>query len=273
PITWFLVKYHVVSFNTGEMIYCCNDIIAKVFLTLVLVNATVEQAQAETVAAISGIAQTMEKELGNADALLERMMPKEVLDQLKNGNVPSAEEYECVTVFFSDITNFTVLSSQTSTQDMLKTLDQLWIKYDAIARKWNMHKVETIGDAFLGVSGCPKRTPDHAINAVEFAIDIMAMIKEFKTAMGSSIAIRIGLNSGPITAGILGELNPHWCIVGDTVNTASRMESTSKPLRIHISESTYNLVKGCGKFLLTGPDVLDVKGKGTMNTFWVEGRV
>ncbi|KAJ3260075.1 hypothetical protein HK103_001151, partial [Boothiomyces macroporosus] len=188
------------------------DIVAKVFLTLVLVNATVEQAQNERVDELSGIATNMEKELGNADALLERMMPKEVLDQLKGGNVPSAEEYECVTVFFSDITNFTVLSSQTSTQDMLKTLDQLWIKYDAIARKWNMHKVETIGDAFLGVSGCPKRHPDHAINAVEFAIDIMAMIKEFKTAMGSSIAIRIGLNSGPITAGVLGELNPHWCI-------------------------------------------------------------
>jgi class 3 adenylate cyclase len=155
---------------------------------------------------------------------------------------------------------------------MLQTLNLLWVEYDAIAKKWGMYKVETIGDAYLGVIGCPERRPDHAERAVEFAIDIMAMIRTFKTAMGSSIAIRIGLNSGPITAGVLGELNPHWCIVGDTVNTASRMESTSKPMHIHISESTKDLIEKCGKFNIEGPDVLNVKGKGTMATYWIHGR-
>ena len=89
---------------------------------------------------------------------------------------------------------------------MLQTLNKLWVEYDAIAKTWGMYKVETIGDAYLGVIGCPEKRPDHAERAVEFAIDIMAMIKNFKTAMGSSIAIRIGLNSGPITAGVLGEV-------------------------------------------------------------------
>lgn len=255
------------------MLFGFADITAKVLLTLVLVNATVESSQNERVSMLSGIATEMEAELGNTDALLSRMMPAEVIEQLKSGKAPSAEEYDCVTVFFSDITNFTVISSQTSTAEMLATLNKLWLEYDAIAKKWGVYKVETIGDAYLGVVGCPARAPDHAVRAVDFSIDIMAMIATFKTAMNSSIAIRIGLNSGPITAGVLGDLNPHWCIVGDTVNTASRMESTSKPMKIHISESTYDLAKKANKFNMTGPDVLQVKGKGTMATYWVEGRL
>lgn len=122
-----------------------------------------------------------------------------------------------------------------------------------------MYKVETIGDAYLGVIGCPERRSDHAERAVEFALDVMDMIKDFKNETGIPIQSRIGMNSGKITAGVLGEQNPHWCIVGDAVNTASRMESTSKPTHIHISESTYFLVRGCGKFKIEGPDDVNVK--------------
>lgn len=256
---WFMVRYQVIPFATGEMLFGFADIIAKVLLTLVLVNATVESSQNEKVNALSTIAQEMENELNSSDALLQRMMPQEVIDQIKAGKATEAEEYQCVTVFFSDITNFTVLSSQTSTKEMLNTLNLLWMEYDKIAKKWGMYKVETIGDAYLGVIGCPERIPDHAEKAVQFSIDIIEMIKGFKTAMGSSIAIRVGLNSGPITAGVLGEMNPHWCIVGDTVNTASRMESTSKPMHIHISESTKDLVEKCGKFVISEPEILNVK--------------
>ncbi len=259
PIVWILERYNFISYGTGEMLYGFSDICAKVILTFILVNASVEQAQLERVNALAGIAQAMEVELGNTDKLLERMMPPEIIEQLKLGTVPGAEEYESVTVFFSDITNFTVLSSKTSTKDMLDTLNRLWQEYDAIAKKHGVYKVETIGDAYLGVVGCPGRTVDHAAKAVEFAIDIMNMVKHFKTAMGSSIQIRIGLNSGPITAGVLGDLNPHWCIVGDTVNTASRMESTSKPGMIHISESTYKLATQYGDFNISTPEVLEIK--------------
>ena len=141
---------------------------------------------------------------------------------------------------------------------MLNTLNSLWIEYDAIARKWGIYKVETIGDAYLGVAGCPEKVPDHAYRACNFSLDIINMVKTFKTTMGDPIQIRIGLNSGPITAGILGELNPHWCIVGDTVNTASRMESTSKAMMIHISESVYNQVKN-KNLVLSEPEVMNVK--------------
>ncbi|KAI8895895.1 nucleotide cyclase [Globomyces pollinis-pini] len=272
-LNWFCVRYEIYSFATGEMLFGLSDICAKVLLTLILVNATVESAQNERVNALSTIASDMETELNNSDALLSKMMPQEILDQIKAGKATEAQEYDCVTIFFSDITNFTVISSQTSTKEMLATLNALWVEYDKIAKKWGMYKVETIGDAYLGVTGCPERVPDHAIRATQFSVDIMAMISQFKTAMGSSIAIRIGLNSGPITAGILGTENPHWCVVGDTVNTASRMESTSKPMMIHISESTQKLIAKSGIFNISEPDVLNIKGKGSMVTYWVHGRL
>ncbi|KAJ3129974.1 hypothetical protein HK098_007240 [Nowakowskiella sp. JEL0407] len=270
PIIWYAVRGGIISYDTGEAMYCVNDIFAKVFFTLVLINSTVEQSQNERVEQISEIATELEERMSNSEALLEKMMPPGVLEQIKSGRATDAEEYECVTVFFSDITNFTVLSSRTSTKDMLGTLNKLWLEYDAIAKRWGVYKVETIGDAYLGVTGCPSRSPDHATKAVNFAIDIIDMVKTFKTSTGENIQIRVGLHSGPVTAGVLGELNPHWCLVGDTVNTASRMESTSKAMQIHISEKTQELA-GSG-FRFSEPEVMNVKGKGSMTTYWVLGR-
>ncbi|KAI9142516.1 nucleotide cyclase [Paraphysoderma sedebokerense] len=264
------LKKETSNFTVAEAVMCTADIGAKVFLTLILVNSTVEQAQNERVDEITAIAEELEEQIGNADKILQKMMPENVLEQIKNGGSTEAEEYESVTVFFSDITNFTVISGRTSTKDMMKTLNLLWQQYDAIAKKWGLYKVETIGDAYLGVVGAPNRCYDHAEKAVNFALDILEMIKTFKTVTGESINIRIGLHSGPVTAGILGDLNPHWCLVGDTVNTASRMESTSKAGHIHISDSTYQFIKN--KFVCEALELMEVKGKGKMQTYWVFGR-
>jgi class 3 adenylate cyclase len=154
--------------------------------------------------------------IANSTNLLHFISLPSVLEAMKNGESTEAQEYESVTVFFSDITNFTVISSRTSTKDMMKTLNMLWQEYDAIAKKWGVYKVETIGDAYLGVVGAPERVPDHAERAVNFAVDILDMIKSFKSSTGESINIRVGLNTGPVTAGVLGDLNPHWCLVGGT---------------------------------------------------------
>jgi class 3 adenylate cyclase len=269
-VVYYVQKDKIVDIATGEAMYVCCDMIAKVLFTLIMINATQELSTAEQTDGLSATAAELESKMTNSDQLLEKMMPANVLEQLRNGQT-EAEEYSSVTVFFSDIANFASLSSKASTKEMISVLNKLWLEYDIVAKRNGIYKVETIGDAYLGVAGCPKRCDEHAEQAVNFAIDLITMVKNFKSSLDEPIQIRIGLNSGPVTAGVLGDLNPHWCLVGDTVNTASRMESTSKAMHIHISESTYNLVKNRG-FDISAPDVMNVKGKGTMSTFWVHGR-
>jgi class 3 adenylate cyclase len=195
-------------------LYTETKIVAKVVVTVLLVSASMQHAETAKMDKFANIFDDMEAEISNRDVILEKMMPKDVLKQLKEGNTPNAKEYDCVTIFFSDICNFTVLSGETDPKDMIDTLNALWREYDEIASRWGIYKVETIGDAYLGVAGCPDQDPNHAISAVNFALDIIDMVDRFKTKMGTSIRIRVGLHSGKITAGVLGELNPHWCIVG-----------------------------------------------------------
>ncbi|KAJ3412238.1 Guanylate cyclase 2G [Chytridiales sp. JEL 0842] len=270
-VAWYLQKSHLIPWVWGEAAIAIGEVIAKIVFMLILVNNTMEQSQNEKVEQIETLTSKLEEAMEQSDKLLEKMIPASVLEQLKTGKATGTEEFSCVTVFFSDIANFTVLSGRTSTKDMLNSLNKMWVEYDAISKKYGMYKVETIGDAFLGVTGAPDRVPDHAERAANFALDIIDMIRTFKTVTNESIQIRVGLASGPVTAGILGESNPHWCIVGDTVNYASKMEATSKVMQIHVNEATYNLLAPTNKFDITESDAVTIKGN-TMRTFFVNCR-
>ncbi|KXS22530.1 adenylyl cyclase [Gonapodya prolifera JEL478] len=277
---YFIYLLDMCSFDTYEMGNVSSDMIAKGLTTLVLLNATTELMQREKMEIAEAANQSLNEKverldaaIAETDAVLGRLIPEEVVKQLKTGEATDAREFEQVTVFFSDITNYGQLQQKMDAKGVMRMLDSLWQRYDAIAQRYGIYKVETIGDAFLGVAGCPKENPRNAEMAVEFAIDVLNMIDEFRTEQGDRLLSRVGLNTGPVTAGLLGDLNPHYCIVGDTVNTASRMESTSTPGRIHITEATFLAVKDLGKFAISGPEVMDIKGKGVMRTYWVEGRM
>ncbi|KAI8832951.1 nucleotide cyclase [Chytriomyces cf. hyalinus JEL632] len=271
-VAWYLVRTHIIRFDTGELHIAIGEFIAKIVFMLVIVNNSMEESQISAVREMDSITSSMDEQMAASDKLLEKMIPPAVLEQLKSGRATGAEEYASVTIFFSDIANFTPLSQRTSTKDMLASLNNMWVEYDAISKKHGMYKVETIGDAFLGVVGAPDRVPDHAERAASFSLDIIEMIRGFRLVTGEPIQIRAGLCSGPVTAGILGETNPHWCVVGDTVSIASKMEATSKHMKIHIAESTYNLVKGSGKFVTSQGEPVSIKGT-THNTFFIESRV
>lgn len=217
------------------------------------------------------VQQQLESQLNETSSLLGNILPKHVLEQIKNGETTKKKEYACVTVFFSDITNYTVMAQNCSPTLMLDTLAKLWKEYDKISEKHNLFKVETIGDAFLGVTGCPEETTTHAQDAANFALELVEIIKEFRTLTNEELQIRIGLHSGPVTAGIMGDiLRPKWCIVGDTVNTASRMETNSMPMKINISETTYRLLMG--RYTVEKREPLLIKGKGTMQTYFLLNR-
>ncbi|KAI8622174.1 nucleotide cyclase [Chytriomyces sp. MP71] len=268
---WWLAKNNIVSFAAGEAGIAFGEFMIKIVLMLVIVNNSVEESQLDSLTKMDTITSILDEQMAASDRLLEKMIPAGVLDQIKSGKVAGAEEFASVTVFFSDICNFTPLSQRTSTKDMLASLNKMWVEYDAISKVHSMYKVETIGDAFLGVIGAPDRVPDHAERACAFALDILDMIKGFRLVTGEPIEIRAGLHSGPVTAGILGETNPHWCVVGDTVVIASKMEQTSKHMKAHISENTYKLIKGSGKFTTSPGESLSLKA-GIINTFFLEGR-
>ncbi|KAJ3031556.1 UNVERIFIED_CONTAM: Guanylate cyclase 2G [Siphonaria sp. JEL0065] len=268
--SWHMVRGGFWSFQNGELHNAIGEFIAKIVLMLLFVNNTVEESHKEVVIQMESHTTTLDERMAASDKLLQRMIPAGVLDQLKSGQDTSAEEYASVTVFFSDIANFTPLSQRTSAKDMLASLSNMWVEYDRISKKFGMYKVETIGDAFLGVVGAPERVPDHAERAVNFSLHIIEMIKKFRLVTGEPIQIRAGLNSGPVTGGILGESNPHWCIVGDTVTIASKMEATSEHMKIHISESTYNLIKSTNRFKFSQAPSVTIKGT-SINSFFVEG--
>jgi len=216
--------------------------------------------------------------------LLHDVFPKRIAEKLIAGQKIQPEHYEEVTIFFSDIVGFTDISAELSGVEVSDMLDRLYIQFDELSQKHNVFKVETIGDAYMAVTNLEEnQARDHAIRIASFATDAIeaaaaTLIDPNKPQLGS-INIRVGFHVGPVVANVVGSRNPRFCLFGDTVNTASRMESNSTQGRIHCSERAANTLKkqlydSGDTLLLRAFDIesrgeILVKGKGMMTTFWV----
>ncbi|GIY37194.1 atrial natriuretic peptide receptor 1 [Caerostris extrusa] len=175
-----------------------------------------------------------------------------VADQLKKGNKVEAESFDCVTIYFSDIVGFTTMSAQSSPLQVSSgLLNDLYTCFDSIIENYDVYKVETIGDAYMVVSGLPIKNGDnHAVEIASMALHLLEAIKKFviRHRKNDTLMLRIGLHSGAVCAGVVGQKMPRYCLFGDTVNTASRMESTGLPLRIHCSEECKRLLDKLGGY-------------------------
>ncbi|XP_009946044.1 PREDICTED: atrial natriuretic peptide receptor 1-like [Leptosomus discolor] len=224
---------------------------------------------------VSERTQDLMHEKQKTDRLLYSMLPKQVADDLRQGKHAQAQSYLSATIFFSDIVGFTQLSSSSTPYQVVDLLNKLYTTFDEIIDNYDVYKVETIGDAYMVVSGVPKENGIlHAGEIASMALDLLDVCKTFKIPHkpNTLLKIRAGIHSGAVVAGVVGTKMPRYCLFGDTVNTASRMESTSEALKIQCSSSAYQLLEQIGKYVLVCRGNLQVKGKGDMVTYWLEGK-
>ncbi|KFM56845.1 Soluble guanylate cyclase 88E, partial [Stegodyphus mimosarum] len=212
-------------------------------------------------------------EMKRTDELLYQMIPKQVADRLRRGEaaVDTCQYFDCVTVLFSDVVTFTEICSRIAPMEVVSMLNCMYSLFDQLTEKHDVYKVETIGDAYMVVSGAPDQEPCHAEKVCHMALDMVDVIGGLKDpSNGESLRIRVGIHSGAVVAGVVGLKMPRYCLFGDTVNTASRMESTSEALKIHISEETAQRLSP-NQWDISERGTISVKGKGLMKTYWLNG--
>lgn len=210
----------------------------------------------------------LEHEKEKSEMLLLNILPARVADDLKQNGRSEPEQFENVTVMFTDFAGFTEMSALMSPSQLIGTLNEIYSEFDRISARNGCVRIKTIGDAYLCVCGMPDPVSDHASRMVRNAWDILNYMKGFNTGRDIPWRIRIGIHSGKVVGGVVGITKFIYDVFGDTINTASRMESLAEPGSIHISDAVKTRIKG---FDLTARGELDVKGKGLMRTWYVCG--
>jgi adenylate cyclase len=205
-----------------------------------------------------------------SEKLLLNILPVSIAQRLKENNTIIADHFESTTVMFSDIVGFTAMSEKISPQEIVEYLNRIFSAFDDLAEKYGLEKIKTIGDAYMVAGGFPEKRACHAKDVSAMAIEMLEVVEKCNLATRQPVSIRIGIHTGPAVAGVIGIKKFVYDVWGDTVNTASRMESSGMPGRIHISEQAAALLKD--DFVIEERGILEVKGKGMMKTYWLLSR-
>jgi len=214
----------------------------------------------------------IEAEKKRSDSLLLNILPEETAQELKQSGKVKAKKFESVTVLFTDFQGFTQYATSLAPEILVNTVDFYFSKFDEIVEKYGLEKIKTVGDSYMCAGGLPFPSADHAYKMVLAAMEIERFISETQHDPTNELIrldIRIGINTGPVVAGVVGTKKFAYDIWGDTVNIASRMESNSLPGKINISENTYQLVKHQVDVEYRGE--LHVKNRGIMKMYFVNG--
>jgi adenylate cyclase len=203
--------------------------------------------------------------LGLSDGLLLNVLPQSIAERLKRDPGVIAERFEEVSVLFADVADFTPFAKHTSPERLVGVLDEIFSAFDVITDRHSLEKIKTIGDAYMVAGGLPEPRADHAEAVVSLAIDMQSEFARICTALGQGLAIRIGIDSGPVVAGVIGRRKFIYDLWGDTVNTASRMESHGIAGRIQVTEATYQRLRHRYRFEDRGET--EIKGKGRVRTY------
>ncbi|XP_058962519.1 atrial natriuretic peptide receptor 1-like [Pocillopora verrucosa] len=217
----------------------------------------------------------LNEEKEKTEKILYRLLPPLVVDQLKSDNTVQAEGFEEVTIFFSDIVGFTKLASMSTPLEIVGFLNDLYVSFDEIISRFDVYKVETVGDAYVVVSGCPKKNGiKHASEIASMALELLSHMTVFRVRHlpDHQLQLRIGINTGPVVAAVVGVTMPRFCLYGHTVNIASKLESTCLPLRIHVSSESHSRLVEVGGFYLEERGQVQIKRQGLVTTYWLVGK-
>jgi adenylate cyclase len=209
--------------------------------------------------------------LASSERLLLNILPPAIAERLKHETGIIAESHDDVTVLFADVVDFTPFTERTAPERVVGVLDEIFSAFDALAERMGLEKIKTVGDAYMVVAGLPDPRPDHAAAGAEMALAMQEELGRLCGSLDLDLTIRIGMQSGPVIAGVIGRRKFIYDLWGDTVNTASRMESSGLPGRIQVTESVFERLRSAYGFEARGE--VEIKGKGRLRTYLLSGRL
>jgi class 3 adenylate cyclase len=204
-----------------------------------------------------------------SEALLLNILPESIVSRMRNGETVIADRHADVTILFADLVGFTALAAQFPADRVLEILSSVFARFDSAVADHGLEKIKTIGDAYMVAGGLPEPVPDHPRRAAELALEMLAIVRELRGSLHVDLEARIGIHAGPVIAGVIGARKFIYDVWGDTVNTASRMETFGAADRIHVSPETRRLLGEA--FLFEPRGQLEIKGKGAMDTYFLLG--
>jgi len=276
-IRWYIAFLAVFlgSGLAGEVLGNISPLPAWFTSTMLALNITVGGTMVFTLLAIfaqqrQDALAALRIEQGKAEDLLLNILPRSIADRLKDDTHTIADQFGSASILFADVVDFTRFADQLSPSEVVEMLDHLFRHFDDLAERYELEKIKTIGDCYMVAAGVPTPRPDHARALVLMALDMVEAMRSSDDVSHFGLELRIGINSGPVVAGVIGRKRFLYDLWGDAVNTASRMESQGVPGRIQITQATYELIKD--EFECEPRGAITVKGKGEMDVWYVVGR-
>lgn len=252
------------AFEVGGVDYVTKPFHLEELLARVATHVSLRALQRQ----LQDAARALAEQKRRSDDLLYSMLPRSVANALREGKTVEGDAFPAVTVLFCDIVDFTATASSHSPRAIFDLLGLLYTRFDALLGRHPVYKIETVGDCYMIAGGVPDPDPRHADAVVAVALDMIDAVAGIKLPGGAPLQIRIGINSGPIVAGVVGTRMPRFCLYGDTVNIASRMETTSTPMHVQVSENTSALLDRT-RWQLEPRGEIELKGRGTMRSYFV----
>jgi guanylate cyclase len=275
-IRWFVafVGLFLVSGLVGELTGGLSRLPAWFETTMVALNITVGGTIVFTLLALfvrqrEEALAALHVEQAKAERLLLNILPRSIAEKLKDDASTIADQFDAASILFADVVDFTPLAERMGPAEVVGLLDDLFSHFDALAERHGLEKIKTIGDCYMVAAGVPTPRPDHARAMALMALEMREAMRSTDAVGHLGLELRIGINSGPVVAGVIGRKRFLYDLWGDAVNTASRMESHGTPGQIQVTRATYELLKD--DFVLERRGTVDVKGKGEIETWYLVG--